>query len=343
MDIPIEHSLAKLTSLPQIDLSAELIRTRDAEVRAFQLCSRPEDEWSLEDREFMQSLIRSYSPNKYSKSEFDSGFYVVSPAVPVEIPAKPSSATVADIDTYWDQSKFLEPRSPFCIGHVENREQYDLPAVARCLHLPVKFPQLEIRVPNEYRQFEEVIQKIFNFERAFNPSYEDYYAYLTVDQRFVPRGESQRLPGAHVDGIPRDVGNPSAQKIDHCYVVTNNLPTRFFVHPFPIAHYDPKEINLFAAMRYFADESQAVDTRPYEINLMNAYSVHSAALGNAHVYRTFLRIEFSVLQFDRIGNAVNPYFEYTWSYRPCPIPPSLSVADDIMNEIERGISRCKTV
>ena len=93
-------------------------------------------------------------------------------------------------------------------------------------------------------------------EKFANPSFDDYYAYLTVDQRFVPKGNSQRSSGAHVEGIPRNTKNPGNQKIDYSYIVTSNLGTRFFVHPFPLSHYDLTSVNLFAAMRDFAEDTK---------------------------------------------------------------------------------------
>ena len=82
-------------------------------------------------------------------------------------------------------------------------------------------------------------------------------------------------------------------------------------------------------MRYLADESQSVLTKPYDINLMNAYSVHSSIETQLDCYRTFVRCEFSTLKFDRRGNAVNPYFEYSWVYRVCPIPEHLDLPENL--------------
>lgn len=82
-------------------------------------------------------------------------------------------------------------------------------------------------------------------------------------------------------------------------------------------------------MRLLADEEKSVVTKPFEITLMNAYSVHSAMPTDRNCYRTFLRVEFSVLQFDRLGNAINPWFDYKWEFFPSRFPADLSIPDDI--------------
>jgi hypothetical protein len=33
----------------------------------------------------------------------------------------------------------------------------------RCLHLPIKLPQSDIRIPREYQQFTEVLQKTLDY------------------------------------------------------------------------------------------------------------------------------------------------------------------------------------
>lgn len=319
----------KVGTYPQVDLNALLVTSPDDEIRLSRLCRIPEAQWGPSDIKFVAKKVAEYSENQYSAAKYEQGFFTIqaSPSTTLDKTSLPN--TVQDIDTLWDPKKFQIPRKPFVIGRVQNAEEYSRPATVRALHLPIKFPMSEIRVPREYMQFREALDQIFSFEASVNNSFSDYYAYLTVDQRFVPSGASQRLPGAHVDGIPRDRDNPYLQRIDHSYLVTDNLGTRFFEHPFQLDRYDLRKTNFFAVMRLLADEQLSSTTNPYEINLMNAYSVHSAMPSNQHCYRTFLRVEFSVLQFNRLGNAINPWFDYKWEYSPSRFPTDLSVPDDI--------------
>ncbi len=315
--------------LPQIDLSNELKRDAETEQRLFEVCRKTVDSWTSDEIAFIQLKSDSFNPNQYSHARFESGFFTIKPSPDKIQPTSELPNTVLDIDATWDPRKFEEPRAPFCVGKIDDTATYDSPGTIRCLHLPIKFPGTELRVPNEYQQFAEALIKIINFESAINRNYNEYHAYLTVDQRFVPAGATQRLPGAHVDGLPRDRDNPFLQKIDHSYLITNNLSTLFYVHPFPLAHYDLNKHNFFAAMRCLANPEHGKLTAPYEITLMNAYSVHSTIPATLPTYRTFIRLEFSVLEFDRKGNAINPFFNYNWTYKERPLPPHLVMPEDL--------------
>jgi hypothetical protein len=103
-----------------------------------------------------------------------------------------------DINNGWNKENFLTPRTPVVIAGVEDKANFDKWGVPRCIHLPVKMPESDVRIPNEYLQFKETLQKIFDCERSINTNFEDYYAYLTVDQLRVNAGESQRIKGLHI-------------------------------------------------------------------------------------------------------------------------------------------------
>ena len=155
----------------------------------------------------------------------------------------------------WDVEKFKRPRIPAKIVEVGNQADFMKLVVPRCLHLPIKLPKSDIRILQEFQQFTEVLQKILDYEYSANPHFDNYYAYLTVDQGFVPRESSQRVPGPHVDGIPRDRENPQTV-IDHAYLVTNAIPTRFYFQPFDMDRYDLNKHHFFAIFRALADETQ---------------------------------------------------------------------------------------
>ena len=70
-------------------------------------------------------------------------------------------------------------------------------------------------------------------------------------------------------------------------------------------------------MNILASEENAMLTKPFVIYLMNAYSVHTAEASNEDVIRTFFRLEFSELVYDRVGNSKNPFFSYNWIERDC--------------------------
>lgn len=244
-----------------------------------------------------------------------------------------NEAVVDCIGSLWDKNEFYKRvHTPVTIGVVKNKECFISQNVPRCLHLPIKLPGSDIRIPTEFKGFLDELQQIFNFESSINPGWNNLYAYLTVDRGFVPKSNSQRVPGPHVDGIPRDRENPGKQLIDHAYLVTNAIPTMFYTQQFDMREFDLCTHNFFSIFRALSDESRTVMAKPFDIILMDAYSVHTPTQALEDVDRTFIRLEFSTLKFDRVGNSINPHFvsdekfsDYPFKYVPRPIPDKLFV------------------
>ena len=127
--------------------------------------------------------------------------------------------TITQIKKSWDVNQFENIHEPIVI-FVSDPEKLEL-GLPRAAHLPIKFPGSELRIPNEYLSLKTFLSEIVSFEAGVNPNIDKYYAYLTVDQRFVPRGKSQRIMGAHVDGLPRYGTYPSKLGIDYSYIFSD--------------------------------------------------------------------------------------------------------------------------
>lgn len=301
---------------------------------------------SLEDR-LLLSEKENYSENMHSLPQYGTGHFdlalphanncdpeALNPRMNCELDQSVvASNTAQQIGKCWDVSQFAHTHAPVPVGLVaeDNKKQFQEVGLPRCSHLPVKMiNSTEFRIPNEYRNFKDVLTRIFEVEAQLNPNYRAYYAYLTIDQRFVPAGHSQRIKGAHVDGIPRNRQEPNRQLIDHCYIACDSLPTKFYVHPFPqLKRCDLQQHDFCQVFDRVKDETQTFLTSPFVIYLMNAYSVHSAIDSDVDVIRTFLRLEFSTLIYDREGNSKNPYFDYHWEPRQCFRPAHLVLPDFI--------------
>lgn len=279
------------------------------------------------------NLTSSYTSNHSSTPSFSSQYFSIEPKF-VEISQAMRREPVIDtIGTCWDKSEFYKRvHTPVPIGTVKDQENFSK-EVPRCIHLPIKVPGSENKIPEEYQHLKEVLQQIFDFESSINPGWNELYAYLTVDQGLVPRSNFQRVPGPHVDGIPKDRENPEKQLIDHAYLVTDAIPTLFYTQQFDMSAYDPKMHHFFAIFRALADESRTITAPLMEILLMNAYSVHTPTQTQVDVTRTFVRLEFSTLKFDRLGNSINPHFlshpDYPFEYVARPIPSNLYVPADV--------------
>jgi hypothetical protein len=214
------------------------------------------------------------------------------------------------------------------------------PKPIRVLDMPVKFPgSHQYRVPRECERILPVLRYVAEVERAINPRAKECYAFLTIDQGTVLPDETQRQAGLHVDGFQGARVEPKLM-LGHSYIVGSCVPTVCHRRTFPgVASLDPKSENLFGHMELaLADSDEVHDTwspEPFQVCLLDAYCVHSGAPNRTKkpVDRTFIRISFSVRQFDRLGNAHNPMFDYAWEM----VPRDISIA---LND-PRGSARAK--
>lgn len=289
------------------------------------------------------NITLPYNNNHSSTPIFSKQYFSITPkSIPIE-PSIRKEPVIETINTTWNKSEFKRVHTPVTIGRIDDQNTFSNQKVPRCLHLPIQLPGSDIRIPNEYQHFTNILQRIFDFEISINPNWKNSYAYLSVDQGFVARANSQRVPGPHVDGIPRDRDNPEKQLIDHAYLATDEVPPMFYIQQFDMTPYDPKIHHFFAIFRALSDESRTITVKPYDIVLMNAYSVHTPTQTQKDVNRTFMRLEISPkLEFDRKNNSINPHFldkkfpNYPFNYVPRPIPSHLFVPPDVY--LKRPIS-----
>lgn len=250
------------------------------------------------------------------------GFEVTPRAI--DIPSELwSSPILQSIDHIWNTSEFASARTPLHIGEIENKGEFSKGDVPRVLDMPIKFPgSVSIRVPKELEQFKEVLQKAIDFEFSVNRHFQSAYAYLTVDQKFVPAGQSHRNSGPHVDGL-QGRAYPKKLRVDHSYLIADAEPTVFFTNSFDLSAADVNIDNFNAIFQAQVDYSRVIQPKPYELVMMDAFTVHESPTLTEGVHRTLLRLEFSEKVFDRLGNTHNPLFDYSWNMIPKPIPDDL--------------------
>lgn len=230
-------------------------------------------------------------------------------------------AILEAIDTVWDRDRFLTPRRPVSLGVLDDAETATFSArgAVRVLDLPIQMPDDPVtRLPRALEQFAPTIQRILDVEATVNPRPRDYYAYLTIDQRWVAPGTLHREAPCHVDGFQGARWRPKC-RINHSYTVSDLLPTAYYVQPFDLRALDEAKHDFFWEMNAQVaetNEAHRYQPRPREITLMDAYSVHRGVEneGTEPVFRTWLRLSFEERRrvFDRLGNAHNPCFAYDW-------------------------------
>ena len=232
-------------------------------------------------------------------------------------PSAQDSPIIADLNSIWDINKFLNPRKPVSLGKLSERELavFATPGVARTLDMPIKFPGSNFRIPKSLAQFSALIEKVAHYEASINEQcFDEYYCYMTVDQGLVRPNTLQREAPCHVDGFQGARWNPKT-RINHTYVVGDEIPTSYYIQPFDLRELDEAKHNFFWEMNNIVAKTQsqyAWTPERGEINMIDAYTVHRGSEAEVETFRTWVRLSFEVRKFDRLGNAHNPLFQYDW-------------------------------
>lgn len=265
----------------------------------------------------------AYRGKHYTMPAFDSADAVIlEPNPDAALPELPSDSPIlANIGKVWDLENFKIPRQPVRLGHIPEsaRAAFQRPGMPRTLDMPIKFPGSEFRVPAAFAQLRWLIQRVADLEIAVNPRcYDEFYCYLTVDQTTVEPGTLQREAPCHVDGFQGARWTPKV-RVNHTYTVSDVLPTAYYVQPFDFTALDEARHNFFWEMnRQVAATNSAHEWHadPWELTLMDGYTVHRGAASPVATARTWVRLSFEVRIFDRLGNAHNPLFRYDWPMLP---------------------------
>lgn len=249
------------------------------------------------------------------------GGIIVTPE-PMRIPGAEKSPIVRRMNTVWDLERFKDPSRPALVAELdaEERRRYSAPSEApNVLDMPIKFPGIrEYRVPGAFAQFIPAIRRVADFEAAVNPHPDEYWCYMTVRRGPVEPGTAQHEAPCHVDGFQGARWNPK-KRINHTYTLADCIPTTYYVQPFDFAGLDEAKHDFFWEMNWQVaqtDGAHAWRGEPYVIELMDAYCVHRGTESEYAAYRTWLRLSFEERVFDRLGNAHNPLFDYSWEMVP---------------------------
>lgn len=222
----------------------------------------------------------------------------------------------------WDPSKFQKERFPIRVGEISNKTEFSKPKIS-VLDMLIKLPKGEFKIPSKDKSIQEVIDRAVQYEKTINPNWENYYVYLTVHYTpQVKKGNSQRRGGAHFDGMQ---GQNYKEKIPicHSYVIADAVPTVFHTNPFDARDLDDKHDNWFKKMDKQVDPSKDFTVKPYNIYFMSAYHLHSSVPAIEDTSRVFMRVEFSLKQFNREDNTKNPMINVNWDWKEREIPSNL--------------------
>lgn len=221
---------------------------------------------------------------------------------------------VKTVHSIFNKSLFSFSHTPLYVDQISNMKKFSSLNNLRVLDMPIKFPfSSDYRIPKELIQFDEAIAKCASFEAEINPNIEKYYAYLTIDQGRVFPNQFQRTAGCHTDGF--QCADDNKNPIGRSYIIHDCIPTVFYPQSFRTDYLNEAEDNFFLAFDDQAIKEAEITFDNYSIVLMNAYTVHRSATTNYPKNRTFFRLTFDTIKFNRFGNTHNPMFEYDWKMK----------------------------
>jgi hypothetical protein len=168
-------------------------------------------------------------------------------------------------------------------------------------------------------KIEKVLKLVLDYENKL-VDIDEYFCYLTINQGEVKKGKAQRNPGAHFDGMQGKM-YPKKLKICHQYLVSNCNPTIYYKGGFDFSKLNEREDNFFRE----CDRQKKAGEQIKEnlLYFQSAYQVHESPVTEKNINRTFIRIEFSLKEFNRIGNSLNPKVNTGWRWEERGIPTNL--------------------
>lgn len=224
--------------------------------------------------------------------------------------------------------KFSAERLPVPVARLaDGALEGDLPC---CLDMLVKLPGGRLVLPEPYASHAGIVAfmaECMAFEDGLVSGWDEtHYAYLTVDRRIVKEGNSHRSGGWHFDGM-QGARYPVKIQACHQYVVSDRLTTEFVSAPTDATGLDELRHNWFEELgRQVPDDAEIFAPAGLEIYAMSAYQLHRSRIAGPGEggWRTFLRLDFSLKQQDRLGNTPNPALPASFEFVPRDLPEGLS-------------------
>ena len=217
------------------------------------------------------------------------------------------------VHTLWDQSNLNGVNLPTVHGRADFPRRTGL----YVLDMPIKMPGTDYRIPSNLSQYAPLIKRIA--ERGGS----DGYCYLTVDESGMSRNH-----GCHVDGFQGErIGDPLP--CDHSFIMYDRGDTDFFKTKFSVEGLDRTKHNFFKEFDKQVTTGDIVRYAPNIILEMDCYTIHRAA--DVQGDRTFFRMSYSMREFDRLGNTINPMFNYDWDMVVRDISRSLTIRHSVLS------------
>lgn len=227
----------------------------------------------------------------------------------------------------WDIGHYNQKNRPVLVGEIPeaSRAAFSAHRGDRVQDMCFRMPGQGWQIPDLLTPYMDAIAIAVSAERAVNADFrdceDDYYAYITIDQKVVEPHRTQRRPGFHGDAFltPENADLSRDVLVENTYLVADGLPTEFKEGPFDISDVYPDDVACLARFDERAADMPTVTMPSYAVVRITPYEIHSPAVHNGEdpLLRTFLKITFSRERFNREGNATNPLLCYdSWFWVP---------------------------
>lgn len=169
-------------------------------------------------------------------------------------------------------------------------------------------------------------QKALDFMNAFRLPFADRYLYLTVDDRYLEAGQTQRQPGWHFDGMQGPevpFPNPGCVQFLWC----DHTPMEFTTQGFQTKGMDRHRVNFFDSLGNQVREESVETAKRGIAYLMSPYQLHQGSPVQQSGRRKLLRLSASHQPITSTRMTVNPHMAYDYDYHTTSgaIPEGLKV------------------
>lgn len=179
-----------------------------------------------------------------------------------------------------------------------------------------------IVLPHELKPIEEIVKRIYDFEKLINKDILNWNMWLLVDCRPISKGCTQRNAGFHYDGLNLS-GKYAGTNLVSVYSWTNKLPSLFYTGKLKRVddldnYIDMDSINMSTYAQMKIDKRFIIKSTPNCLIKFDGATLHTGDVTTDNITdRVFIRVCFTPqnVWFDRIGNTLNPYLVYPESFK----------------------------
>jgi hypothetical protein len=227
-------------------------------------------------------------------------------------PTMPSHPFYQHHDKPFCKEKYLYSTIPLHIGEFKIKFiDSDIINVLRC---PIKISgNRTIYLPDKLLFLKDFIEYCCVYENCFNKRFDELFAHITVDYKIIKAGDTQRVPGWHVDGF-QGAKFPIKHEIEHSYLWASKGGTEFCVQPFFISHIDDSKYLIFDEMNKQANGPifKCLDSNVY---IIDPYMVHRSPLMLSNTPRLLVRLTFEYQKLLDPNDTQNPSLKFDIPYK----------------------------